>query len=441
MAIPEMEKYRNYTCACGKTHDFSGEVISGSGAIGELPRVLRERGIRRPFIIADENTYAAAGKQTVSLCREAGAEPSVFIFREKKLEPEESSVGLAMMHYDYAADACIGVGSGVINDISKIVAAVADKPYIIVGTAPSMDGFASATSSVTRDGLKISLPSKAAEVIIGDTDLLAAAPVRMMLSGLGDMLAKYVSICEWRLANRITGEYYCPEIAELVRSALKKCVDNADGLLRRDKAAVQAVFEGLVLSGAAMKYVGVSRPASGMEHYISHVFDMRGVEFGTPMDFHGIQCAVGTLTAVKLYERIKKITPDREKGARYVENFDLAAWNEQLRAFFGRGAEDMIRLEEKEHKYDPQAAEVRRAVICDAWDELMAIVEEELPSAAALTELFDRLGIPKSVTEIGQPAEILPMTLKATKDIRDKYVLSRLLWDLGILDALCENAE
>ncbi|MBR3692597.1 MAG: hypothetical protein IKL89_07895 [Clostridia bacterium] len=124
-----------------------------------------------------------------------------------------------------------------------------------------------------------------------------------------------------------------------------------------------------------------------------------------------------------------------------MENFDLAAWNEQLRAFFGRGAEDMIRLEEKEHKYDPQAAEVRRAVICDAWDELMAIVEEELPSAAALTELFDRLGIPKSVTEIGQPAEILPMTLKATKDIRDKYVLSRLLWDLGILDALCENAE
>ena len=84
---------------------------------------------------------------------------------------------------------------------------------------------------------------------------------------------------------------------------------------------------------------------------------------------------------------------------------------------------------------------MRRAVICDAWDELMAIVEEELPSAAALTELFDRLGIPKSVTEIGQPAEILPMTLKATKDIRDKYVLSRLLWDLGILDALCENAE
>ena len=441
MSVKEMEKYRNYACACGKIHDFSGEVISGCGALQELPRVLAEKGIRHPFIIADENTYAAAGAKVAELCRTAGAAPSEFVFREEKLEPEERTVGLAMLHYDYAADAVIGVGSGVINDISKVVAAVADKPYIIVGTAPSMDGFASATSSLTREGLKISLPSKAAEVIIGDTDILAEAPMHMMLSGLGDMLAKYVSICEWRIANRITGEYYCPEIADLVRRALKKCVDNAEGLLSRDKTAVQAVFEGLVLSGAAMKYAGVSRPASGVEHYISHVFDMRGVEFGTPMELHGIQCAVGTLIAARLYEKLKGIIPDAEKGAAYTEGFDLDAWHAELRTFLGRGAEDMIRLEQKEHKYDPAAAARRREVICGAWDELLAIAAEEIPSAESLEALYDRLGIPKTLEEIGQPAEILPMTFKATKDIRDKYVLSRLVWDLGLLDDFAESAK
>ena len=31
------------------------------------------------------------------------------------------------------------------------------------------------------------------------------------------------------------------------------------------------------------------------------------------------------------------------------------------------------------------------------------------------------------------------MTLKSTKDIRDKYVLPRLLWDLGELDEVCEK--
>ena len=38
------------------------------------------------------------------------------------------------------------------------------------------------------------------------------------------------------------------------------------------------------------------------------------------------------------------------------------------------------------------------------------------------------------MAEIGLDEEILPLTFKASKDIRDKYVLSRLCWDLGIID-------
>ena len=53
----------------------------------------------------------------------------------------------------------------------------------------------------------------------------------------------------------------------------------------------QAVFDGLVIGGIAMAYAGVSHPASGVEHYFSHVWDMRGLEFGTKVDLHGIQCA------------------------------------------------------------------------------------------------------------------------------------------------------
>jgi glycerol-1-phosphate dehydrogenase [NAD(P)+] len=76
----------------------------------------------------------------------------------------------------------------------------------------------------------------------------------MLQAGLGDMLAKYVSIAEWRIANIITGEYYCEKIADLIRQALKRCVDNATGLLNRDEQAVKAVFEGLVIGGLAMAF-------------------------------------------------------------------------------------------------------------------------------------------------------------------------------------------
>ena len=70
----------------------------------------------------------------------------------------------------------------------------------------------------------------------------------------------------------------------------------------------------------------------------------------------------------------------------------------------------------------------------DNWDKILDIVNEELPSVSELDELYERVGIPKSLTEIGVESELLPEILAASKDIRDKYVLPRLLWDLGLLD-------
>ena len=260
--------------------------------------------------------------------------------------------------------------------------------------------------------------------------------MKMMVSGLGDMLAKYVSICEWRIAHLIIGEYYCAEVAQLVRDSLKKCVDNAEGLLKRDKVAVAAVFDGLVTCGAAMKYAGVSRPASGVEHYISHVWDMRGVEFGTPMDMHGIQCGIGTLTAIKLYEKVMQVKPNREKAVQYVSAFDFHAWSEKLRVFFGKAAESMIELESKEQKYNKVAHEKRLDFIIEKWDDILHIIEEELPASEEIEALLKQVGAPTCMEDIGLEQSILSMTFQSTKDIRDKYVLSRLCWDLGILEEM-----
>ncbi len=340
------------------------------------------------------------------------------------------------MNFNPEYDVLIGVGSGVINDICKIVAHTSNKSYVIVGTAPSMDGYASATSSVTMNGLKVSLNSKCADVIIGDTDILCEAPTKMLLSGFGDMIAKYVSICEWRISNLINGEYYCEDIAKLVRGSLKKCVDNAQGLLNKEEKAVKAVFEGLIICGVAMKFAGLSRPASGIEHYLSHIWDMRGLEFGTRVDLHGIQCAVGTLIAIKFYEKIKSVTPDRVKALKYAKEFDFSAWCEALREFLGTGAESMIALEEKEQKYNLEYHKNRLDIIIEKWDEILKIIGEELPKLSQLEELFDKIGLPKTLKEIGIDDEILPMTFKSAKDIRDKYVLPRLCWDLGIIDEI-----
>ena len=413
-------------------HAPSCDILIGPGAIWDLPAVMETLKTQKPFVFADRNTYGAAGEAVCRILTKAGFTVSNHIFSDDHLEPDERSVGLAAMCFDPKCDVIVGVGSGVINDICKIVANLTGKPYVIVGTAPSMDGYASATSSMERQGLKVSVNSKCPDVIIGDTEILAQAPMKMLTSGLGDMIAKYVSICEWRISNLINGEFYSEDIAGMVRLALRKCVDNAEGLLRREQTAVAAVFEGLAICGIAMSYAGLSRPASGCEHYISHVLDMRAAQFKTPVETHGIQCAMGTYIAISLYEKLKAFTPDREKALSYVADFDYAAWCGVLRNLLGAGAETMIAQETREQKYNKEKHAARLEIILQNWDDILQIMEQELPSAAMLEQLLDKLQLPKTVSEIGTEEALLPTVLGATRDIRDKYVLSRLLWDLGI---------
>lgn len=424
-----------HPCSCGTTHKTSlRKLVVGAGVISGLPDIIRDLGAGHPFLLADPDTWEAAGQTVNDVLAGAGMSTSRYVFSVRRPEPDEHSVGSAVMHFDHRCDIVIGIGSGVINDIGKILSRTAGRPYIIVGTAPSMDGYNSATSSMALDGLKVSLPSRCPDVIVGDIDVLRLAPAEMLISGLGDMLAKYVSICEWRIAHLLIGEPYCENIASLVRRSLAECVNNADGLMKREPDAVKAVFEGLVVCGAAMEFAGLSRPASGVEHYISHLWDMRGLALGTPVSTHGIQCAIGTLTALRAYEILRTTVPDREKALAYVKAFDFGKWSEELRGFLGTGAETMIAAEAREQKYSTEKHSARLELIIDNWEQLLDIMNEELPPASAIESLLKKIGCPSVPGEIGISNDLMPMTFRASKDIRDKYVLSRLLWDLGILE-------
>jgi glycerol-1-phosphate dehydrogenase [NAD(P)+] len=428
-----LQQFGTVACECQRAHPFTiSHICIEKGAIEKLPAFIQEFQAKKPFILADKNTFEAAGKKVCEILENASISYKKYVFSTGDIEPDEKAVGSAIMHFDNTCDLVIAVGAGVINDIGKILANTAKLPYFIVGTAPSMDGYASASSSMSMDGLKVSLASKCADVIIGDIEVLKKAPMKMLQAGLGDMLAKYISIAEWRIAHEITGEYYCERVATLIRTALKRCVENAEGLLNREDEAVKAVFEGLVIGGVAMAFAGVSRPASGVEHYFSHVWDMRGLEFGTKVDLHGIQCAVATNIAAELYEKVLKITPDKQKALGYAKSFVYQDWANELKAFLGTGADTMIALESKEGKYNVEKHAKRLDIILEKWDKLCGIIREEIPSQQEIEGILDKIGAPKTAEEIGIDCD-LTTTLKATKDIRDKYVLSRLLWDLGLL--------
>ena len=430
-----------FDCACGRHHTQGvHRVTVDYGAIRALPEYLTAIGSKKPFLLSGHDTFAAAGKAVTDVLDAAGIGYAKYVFPVSPVHPTEETVGRAVVHFDYTCDAVVGIGSGVVNDTGKILARATGREYIIVAAAPSMDGFVSATSSMDIDSLKVSLPSKAPWGVIGDLDILRAAPMELLQAGVGDMLAKLTSLAEWKLAQIIVDEYYCPTVAALTDRAVHDVIDKAPNLLRRDGEAARSVMQGLIIAGAAMNYAGLSRPASGTEHYFSHIWDMRALCFDDAKSaLHGTQAGIGTLYTLRGFEAFRKLVgkPGREKALAYVRSFSPEDWNERLRDFIGAGAEAMIEGERRERKYDLTKHEKRLARIEEKWDEICAVIDT-LPSSESVEKLMASLGMPTSAECIGYDSASLRNCFIMSKDIRDKYVSARLYWDLGVLDEVAD---
>ena len=437
MSLEELIRPEGFDCPCGKHHVCAMDFLAiAPGAVNRTAEMVRAMGCQKPFVICDENTYAAAGKRVDELLTAANIDHLLYIIpcAGQKIAPAEWEVGSVIMHYDPSCDLILGVGSGVINDISKVVGNALRLRSAIVGTAPSMDGYASNSSAMEINHVKMTLFNRAPKGMILDTDILRQAPMRMLWAGLGDMVAKYIALCEWRMSNIATGEYYCEDVAKLMRAALKRVVDAAAGIPERKPEVIQSIAEGLVISGIAMAFAEISRPASGTEHYFSHMWEMMALERNQPYDLHGIQVGIGTAMMLKLYRKFREITPSREQAEAYWQRMTPEVWQAQIRRIFGKTAPEIIAMEEKGQKNDPAAHEERLNRIINHWDDMLAAVNEELPEEETLMALLKGTGMPVKPSDIGISIEDTVNAFVGARDARLKYMACSVLWDLGLTD-------
>ena len=432
-----------FDCDCGLHHEAPIKYLKiGSGAVKNIPDALRALGCKKPFIVCDLNTKKTAWDKVEPVLKEAGIEYSIFCFNTtKRLEPNEEVMGAITFAFDKTCDVVMALGSGVINDNCKIIADIANIPAMVVGTAPSMDGYASNSSCMIISGLKFSLYHGMPAAIIADTDIMKDAPMRMLWAGLGDMIAKYIALCEWRIAELVVGDAYCEKIAVLVRRSLEKVTSAADKLASRDPEVVGDIAEGLILSGIAMCFATTSRPASGLEHYFSHMWEMMALERGEESDLHGIQVGVGSYLTFKLYEKIKKLTPDREKALNWMKNFDSAKWESETKRVFGSVAPGILETAAKEGRNDPAKHAERVEKIVSNWDKILQIIDEELPTFERIMEIMTVSGMPIRPAELGVSEEDVHDALCGSRDIRNKYLSSTMLWDLGLLYEMADEFD
>ena len=326
-----------FKCECERGRHSApllGYEIS-SGAIAKIPEILKK--YKRIYLVSDENTYKAAGERVEKILSECGKLCSKCILTGEWVLPNAETLGKILLYasdinaksdifkYSPMPDFILAVGSGTVNDSCRLVSYRLGIPYGIVGTAPSMDGYASAGSPILHDGTKSTVQGTTPKYIIADTDIMKDAPFDMMLAGIGDMFGKYTGILDWELARDYTGEYFCERIANDVIGATNKCLENGYRLNERDEDAVKAIIEGLLVTGLGMAYTGNSRPASGAEHIIAHAWELYDIENGISPHLHGLEVCEATRLVAIMYKMLYEETDDgRVKSLieKYIPYFD-----------------------------------------------------------------------------------------------------------------------
>lgn len=329
----------------------------------------------------------------------------------------------------------IALGSGTINDIVRIISSRMKIPYIIVCTAPSMDGYASVFSPLIVDSVKTTYPAVYPKGIVGDLNILKEAPVNMLKAGIGDVIGKYTALCDWKIANIIEDEYYCEFTANMVEELVHKCTENASAIMSRDPKAIKTLTEALVLSGLGIGFVGNSRPASGCEHLISHCWEMHFLcSKNNTSWLHGNKVGVGTNIILELYKFIVKFNKTDIEKASINTKFNIDLWNQDIKRLYGRSAPKIIKHCARIANAHREKSINRKSKVMENWGKVIEIIKYALDATQSLKENMDNIGLEFSPVQLGIDCSTFKSTLRTAKDLRDRYGVLQLLQDIGLLD-------
>lgn len=294
---------RELECTCGRTHFVPIKEVNFHFKANQIVDVVK-RYISGDtlLVIVDQHTDEVMNNEVLEELKKGDFKISVVRFTDRKLVPDEKAVGAILMGSIRDTDGIVAIGSGTINDLARFVGSRMERPVLSIATAPSMDGYAAAGSSLVVKGAKTTLKGVPVTAIFGDLEVIANAPYEMIQAGFGDIIGKKTSLADWALSRMVTKEYWCDDIVALVEDAADACIENATAIAGREQNAIQHLIDALVLSGVAMSLADDTRPASGGEHLISHYMTMKNIARGDVIPSHGITVAFGTLVVCHMYE-------------------------------------------------------------------------------------------------------------------------------------------
>lgn len=398
-------------CPCGREHPLETRmVVVEYDALRHFDSYMEQCGLTgRRTVLYDTNTYNLPGMVHVRADKE-------IVLEAKGLHSEKSLIeGIIPQLED--PDVIVTVGSGTLMDFARYNAFHMGIPFVAIPTLASSDGFTANVCSVVIDGHKRSIPMSAPALVVADLNIIAGSPMFLTVSGVADILSKHISLADWKIAHIASGEYYCERVAGMAQQALDMMVSCADALLDGDEPDFEAMTMAQMISGLSMQMLGNSRAASGAEHLIAHLVEMKPPRFEGAHGIHGECVGVGSVICAGEYHRMMKKTPKAKPFEPLPESW--------IREKFGQLAEGII----EENKNDVLAAFEPQNIV-DHWDEIRDIVSN-IPTAEEFAAVFQGLDGKYRLSDIGIDESLSDEVLDISAAIRNRLTLARMRRVLG----------
>ncbi|MBE6380947.1 MAG: sn-glycerol-1-phosphate dehydrogenase [Lentisphaerae bacterium] len=402
--------------------------VLDSGALAETPAVLKNHfSGAKPLIVADTNTYAAAGGDLYDLLLQNNMQPYEPVILPGTPKPHPDYALAQLLSEGFPADCVpVAVGSGVINDLVKCAADLKKLRYCCVATAASVDGYTASGGAMSVENQKKTVPCPPPYALIADSNILQTAPPEMMASGYADLMSKVTGGADWIIADMLGIEKIDPACWSIVQDDLR---DNLS-----DVHDLEKLFLGLAATGYAMQMYKDSRPASGAEHLCSHVWEMEHLTVNGEEVSHGFKVGIGLLAIAQLHEFVinTPIEQARSMARSALNESQRAAEIDQLliKGCYGNAIQPLAM------EKTPFGAELllRRNKIFAIWNDLQKRLAQQLIPSATLRAMLKKAGAPTRFEAIGLEAEQYFHGIKTAQLIRKRYTVLDMLYEAGLLD-------
>lgn len=406
--IMDCEKYVG-KCVCGREHTLeTKKVVVEYNALANFEQYMEDVGLagKRRAVVYDTMVYQLTEGKHVKADQE-------IVLEAKGLRAEDTLIEEMMKQLDHP-EVIVAFGAGTIMDFGRYPAYKLGIPFVAIPTLASSDGFTANICSAILNGQKKSTPMCAPILVVADLDIIKGAPARLVASGINDILAKYISLTDWRIAHLVAGEYFCPTVAELAEHALKLMREAADKYAATGVADHEAMTMAQMESGLTMQLLNHSRAASGAEHLMAHLVELHPPRFENAEGIHGECVGVGTFECIKVYHELAKKTPKAKPFQPLTE--------EWVREKFGERLMPGIM---KENENDVLATFPSQNIV-DHWDEIRELIAQ-IPPVEEMEKLYSDCHCKYRPEDIGIDPSLADEMLEISAAIRNRLTLIRML--------------